>query len=109
MSAGGRITVRPDLEAPEKFAVLAHELAHELLHRGDRRKDTSVKVRETEAEAVAFVVTKAMGLESETRSSDYIALYRGDTDVLKESLQFIQRTASKIIWGLKKDRAVAEA
>jgi hypothetical protein len=33
-----------------------HEIAHELLHRGDRRADTSKHVRETEAHAVAFVV-----------------------------------------------------
>lgn len=104
-SSGGRITVRPDLEPPQKFAVLAHELAHELLHKGQRRHETTLQVRETEAEAVAFVVSKAIGLDCGSASSDYIALYRGDSDVLKESLHFIQKTASRIIWGLTKDRS----
>ena len=104
ISSGGQIVVRPDLDPPEKFAVLAHELAHELLHKGERRNETNRQVRETEAEAVAFVVSKAFGLDSTTRSSDYISLYRGDSDVLKESLHFIQKTASRIIWGITKDQ-----
>ncbi len=108
MSSDGRITVRPDLEPPEQFAVLAHELSHELLHKGDRRHQTDVKVRETEAEAVAFVVSKAIGLNAGTASSDYISLYRGDSEILKESLHFIQKTASRIIWGLTKDRSEGE-
>ena len=102
VSSGGRITVRPDLDPPEKFAVLAHELAHELLHKGERRNETNRQVRETEAEAVAFVVSKAVGLDSVARSSDYISLYQGDSAVLKESIHFIQKTASRIIWGLTK-------
>lgn len=103
MSTGGRIRVRPDLDPPTTFAVLAHELAHELLHKGERRNETDRTVRETEAEAVSFVVSKATGLQCSTRSSDYIALYQGDSDILKESLKFIQRTASKIIWGMQKE------
>ena len=74
-----------------------------MLHKGSRRHETNVLVRETEAEAVAFVVCKAMGLDSTTRSSDYISLYRGDPDVLRESLQFIQKTSTNIIRELNKD------
>jgi antirestriction protein ArdC len=51
MSSGGKITLLPDLPPAEHFAVLTHEIAHELLHRGDRRKDITHTVRETEAEA----------------------------------------------------------
>ena len=39
ISEGGKITVLPTLSKAESFSVLVHELAHELLHRGDRRKD----------------------------------------------------------------------
>jgi hypothetical protein len=46
-----------------------------MLHRGDRRTLTTKKVRETEAEAVAFVVAKAIGLETGTASADYIPLW----------------------------------
>ncbi|MEO8330421.1 MAG: DUF1738 domain-containing protein, partial [Candidatus Nanopelagicales bacterium] len=54
-SLKGRILLRDDLSAAVTFSVLVHEVAHELLHSGDRRAATSKTVRETEAEAVAFV------------------------------------------------------
>jgi uncharacterized membrane protein len=37
---------------------------------------TTQTVRETEAEAVAFIVGQAVGLEMGTASSDYIRSYR---------------------------------
>jgi hypothetical protein len=51
-SLKGRILLRDDLSPAVEFSVLVHEIAHELLHTGDRRADTSKTVRETEAEAV---------------------------------------------------------
>ncbi len=96
-STGGKIAVEQKLSDAEKFAVIAHELAHERLHHGDRRGTTTKTVRETEAEAVAFIVCNAFGLDGETRSSDYIQLYDGNSDTLKESLKFIQSTAEWII------------
>lgn len=97
MSSGGKITLLPGLPPAEHLAVLAHETAHELMHRGDRRKETSHKIRETEAEAVAFVVCSAIGLDTGTSSSDYIQLHAGDKSTLAESLAFIQHTASAIL------------
>ncbi|TWT41510.1 hypothetical protein KOR42_47810 [Thalassoglobus neptunius] len=102
-SAGGAISIIPELEAAEEFAVLVHEFAHELLHRGDRRSETTKTLRETEAEAVSFVVCNAVGLDTSTRSSDYIQLYQGDEKVLSQSLDLIQKTASKILVGLEQD------
>jgi antirestriction protein ArdC len=96
-STGGTIIIRPNLEPPEEFAVLVHELAHELLHTDERRDQTTKTIRETEAEAVAFVVSRAVGLESSTRSSDYIQLYRGTTETLATSLGWIQKTANSIL------------
>jgi hypothetical protein len=55
------------------------------------------KVRETEAEAVAFVVCHGIGLNSNSSSSDYIQLYNGDKEILMESLERIQKTASEIL------------
>ena len=96
-SEGGRILVREGLTPPERFAVLAHELAHELLHRTERRKETTRQIRELEAEAVAFVVATAAGLDGVSRSVDYIQLYSGDKQLLMQSLDHIQRVASSII------------
>jgi antirestriction protein ArdC len=74
MSSGGKITLLPDLAPADQFSVLVHEAAHELLHRGDRRSETTHTVRETEAEAVAFVVCHAIGLDTNTSSSDYVVV-----------------------------------
>jgi len=97
LSQGGKVSVLSHLPPAEKFFVLVHEYGHELLHRGERRKETSKKVRETQAEAVGFVVSHAIGLDARTHASDYIQLYSGDTETLQESMQFIQQTAARIV------------
>ena len=45
-----------------------------MLHRGDRRTLTTKQVRETEAEAVAFVVCQSVGLQNGTSSQDYVVV-----------------------------------
>ena len=52
MSYGGRIAILPGQSKAAEFSTLVHELAHELLHREERRTQTNKTVRETEAEAV---------------------------------------------------------
>jgi hypothetical protein len=94
VSEAESIVIRPDLSPAERFAVLVHEFAHGLLHKGERRQDTTKTVRETEAEAVSFVVCQAIGLDCSTRSADYIQLYRGTTETLAESLEYIQKTVT---------------
>lgn len=100
MSCGGRIALLPGQSAAEEFSTLAHEIAHELLHRGDRRADTTKRVRETEAEATAFVVCQAVGLETGSAASDYIQLWNGDLQVLTESLRYIRQAASQMLEAL---------
>lgn len=96
VSSGGRIRLKPDLSKAEEFAVLAHELAHEMLHHGKEERFTKV-VRETQAAAVAFVVCQGIGLETNTAAADYIKLYSGDKKTLTESLSVIQETSAQIL------------
>lgn len=97
MSEGGKISINATRSKPQMFSTMVHELAHELLHWGDRRESTTKVIRETEAEAVAFVVCKSIGLETSTRASDYIQLWNGDEQVLLRSLEHIRNVASKIL------------
>jgi antirestriction protein ArdC len=96
-SSGGKITLLPGQSPAEEFATLAHEVAHEMMHRDERRSATTKRIRETEAEAVAFVVCSAIGLETGSAAQDYIGLYGGDAKLLSESLEFVQRTATRIL------------
>ena len=99
-SSGGQIVLRAGLGPASEFSVLVHEMAHEMLHRDNEPAAVGRTIRETEAEAVAFVVCQAIGLETGTASSDYIQLYQGNKDTLLASLERIQQTAAEIIDGI---------
>jgi hypothetical protein len=101
MSYGGCIAILPGQSKAEEFSTLVHETAHELLHKAERRTATTKTMRELEAEAVAFVVGKAVGLRNENASADYIQLYQGNASLLAESLQVIQQTANVILSALE--------
>lgn len=73
-----------------------HETGHAILHLQERRAETTKRVRETEAEPVAFVVCEAISLKAEN-SADYIQLYSGDKETLAESLEHVQRASAEIL------------
>jgi antirestriction protein ArdC len=101
MSYGGKIAILPGQTEAEEFSTLVHELAHEMLHKAERRTTTTKVVKETEAEAIAFVIGKAVGLETGTASADYIHLYHGNASLLAESLEVIQQTSAVILAALQ--------
>jgi hypothetical protein len=72
-----------------------------MMHKAERRTATTKTVRETEAEAVAFVVGKAIGLVTGSASADYINLYHGNASLLAESLEVVQQTANIILAALE--------
>ncbi len=93
----GKITLLPGQSSAEEFNTLAHETGHLLLlHVTERRAETTKTIRETEAEAVAFVVCEAIGLKAQN-SRDYIHLYSGSKETLAASLECIQRTSAEIL------------
>jgi antirestriction protein ArdC len=101
MSYGGRIAILPGQGEAEEFSTLVHELSHEMLHKAERRTATTKTVRETEAEAIAFVVGRTIGLNTGWASADYIHLYNGNAALLTESLEVIKQTASVILNALE--------
>ena len=105
MSYGGKIALLPGQSKAETFTTLVHEASHEVLHSLERRTKTTPKVRETEAEAVAFVVGQAIGLQMGTAASDYILTWAGNVALLVESLEVIQRTSSMILAAIQPEEA----
>ena len=97
VSNGGRIRLIPGMQPAEEFSVLAHELAHEMLHHKKDETRLPKVFEETQAEAVAYVVSRGVGLETNSAAADYIALYKGDKKTLAESLSAIQEASSRIL------------
>ena len=88
---------------------MAQELAHEMLHQAGNGERPAKTVRETEAEAVAFVVPQAVGLDTNTAASDYIQLYAGSKATLAASLDRIQHAATAIISAILDEKRIAVA
>lgn len=102
-SADGAIGVDASLSAVERFLTLVHELAHQWLGHL-QSQDLSNRVRETEAEASAFVVARACGIDAVASSSEYIQLYSGDSALLGASLGRIQVVANRIVDAMHRPR-----
>lgn len=100
VSKGGQIEIATGYPTGQQAKSLAHEISHEALHRvKDKGIDPSVsrKIRELEAEAVAYVVCRHFSLDVELRASRYIAMYGGDGKALAESFSRISRTSRELI------------
>jgi len=108
IAGGTTIRILPGQTQPEEFSTLVHELAHLMLKHGERRTATTKTVRETEAEAIAFVVGKSVGLTTSTTSADYIGLYHGNAALLTESLELVQRNAAIILAAIQSEESVSE-
>jgi hypothetical protein len=99
----------PEQTLAETFATLVHEVAHSEMHFGERRSETTKRIRETEAESVAYVVCSAIGLETGTAAQDYVGLYGGDSKLLLESLQYIQQVANRIVAAISPENSATPA
>jgi hypothetical protein len=105
---GTTIRILPGQTKPEEFSTLVHELAHLMLKHCERRTEITKTVRETEAEAIAFVVGKSIGLKTSTASADYIALYHGNAALLAESLELVQQTSAVILAAIQTEEVVSQ-
>lgn len=107
ISYGGRIEVKSDLEPASRFTTLVHELAHEMLHKQEDRAKLTQAQKETEAEAVSYVVGQAIGVDSLGQTADYVQLWKGDLELFMGCLTKVQKCAKVIIEGLQKSPALA--
>lgn len=104
LSKGGQIIIRRGLAPADEFGVMVHELAHELLHRAEDRP-AARRILELEAEAVAYVVSDAVGISSHAASADYIGLYNGKSDDLAKCMDRIRSASATIIGSILDDSA----
>jgi antirestriction protein ArdC len=106
---GRRITCGLGQPAHVEFATLAHELTHVLLHfPAVRSTRPDLTTRETEAEAVTWLLCAQLGIAGTDASVEYIKSYRGTQDTLDASLERIRTTAQRLAAELDAIRFDAE-
>lgn len=93
------VLIGEHLTPAERVHCLAHELAHiRCDHENRRGDDVTREQRETEADATAYVVCAAMGLDSLEFSAAYVTGWsNGDGEILGAALERIVSTSRAII------------
>ena len=107
MAFGTTIRILPGQSKAEELTTLIHEAAHLALKHQERRTATTKTVRETEAEAVAFVVAQGIGIHA-AQSASYIQLYKGNASLLLESLEAVQQTAAVILAAIQTEEVASQ-
>lgn len=96
-----RIVVRSGLSEVQTIKTLIHEIAHAQLHNTEDGEPVKLdqRVRETEAESVAFVVCAALNIDTSDYSFPYLAGWASGKELkeLHGSLKRIRQQASENI------------
>ena len=107
-----KIVIQSNMSEGQTIKTLVHEIAHSMLHdksgsivqdlNTENRKSRSAK--EVEAESVAYTVCQHFGIDTSDYSFGYVASWSSgrDTKELRESMEIIRRTASKLIDDVEK-------
>jgi antirestriction protein ArdC len=103
-----RIVVKEGMSVARMAHVLAHEVGHSMLHKGDEEADgrnpahLSRGSKELEAESVSFILCNAFGIDPGTSSFGYIADWSGKETQkeLRLSAERIAKTSKEILEAL---------
>lgn len=94
----GRICIAGGMSEAQTLKTLVHETAHSILHRKDGGQAKADRnMREVQAEGVAYVVCKSLGVDTGSYSFGYIAGWGGDDKSLIKELDVIRTTAKEIL------------
>lgn len=102
--ATNEIVIKNGLAQQQEIKTLIHEIAHSLLHNNEKLKESKIKISrndmEVQAEAVAYTVCSALGIDTSDYSFGYIAGWSQGKEIkeLKSALDLICDTASTMIF-----------
>jgi hypothetical protein len=111
----GRIRVATNNAEAQQVKTLAHEIGHALLHdpEGVSTRDMTRSLKELEAESVAYVTCRALGMETGEYSFGYVVGWSsGGEDALtgiKASTSRIQRAVAAVLKTFETEEPVVEA
>lgn len=91
------IRIRPGMSDLQTASVLAHEVAHSILHADEEDRHSRPEM-ETEAESTAFVVMNALGLDTSKFAFGYVAGWsKGDHDLVRKVADRVQKASKTIL------------
>jgi antirestriction protein ArdC len=93
------VTIADRLEPAAAVKTLAHELAHVILHAGVDYLAERGRF-EVEAESVAYLVCRELGLSTDSYSFPYTATWAGSVKVVTETAETALRTAGETLAAL---------
>jgi hypothetical protein len=103
---GEKIGIREGMSEAQTIAAVIHEITHARLH--DKNKlpknaePKTKKVKEVEAESVAYVVAQRFGIDTAPNSFGYLAEYGSrDMSELQASLDTIRKESSNLIHAIE--------
>lgn len=90
-----KVRIRSDVSIGQKLKTLTHEVGHILLH---MNRQVPRDQAEIEAEGCAYLVCRALGVDSSSYSFPYVARWaRGDCKKITEIMDSIKHCAEQII------------
>lgn len=99
-SKGGRIVLAEGRDSRSRTMTLIHEWAHEVMHRSwmedEAWKALPVQVRECQAEAVSYIVSRYLGIENPF-ARDYVLSYGNTAEELAANLGQVQAASHWMI------------
>ena len=107
-----KIVIQKDMSEAQTMKTLIHEISHSLTDdKENQRLDVDVPenrtrgTKEVTAESVAYTVCQHFGIETSDYSFGYIAGWSSGKDMkeLKESMDLIRKTSSKLITGIENE------
>lgn len=110
VTPNGYIVIDEALEPTEKCSVLFHEMGHADLHKNLQKlaqdmgeTKISKEMREIQAEAVSYAVASSFGIETDTSSFGYLAIYSTGFELqdFKKSLETIHKETVALVNDIK--------
>lgn len=98
-----RIAIKKDLSTTHKVKTCIHEITHSRMHNNSENMPTRMK--EVQAEAVAYIVNKSLGINTDNYSFNYIASWSGSRRMseIKQSLDVINNEAAALYEEIRRD------
>ena len=95
------IRVREGMSELQTIKTLLHECSHSRLHDPEKLKHEESTIsrsdKEIQAESIAFVVAKSLGLDPSSYTIPYVGSWAGDEKAMMENLGAIKQESAKMI------------